>query len=103
MHDKNGTPLKEGDRVRFTGRIASLTGGESQCNVTVESTHEVEGEGKATISHVNSRFFEKVEDEEGEQQAEQQAEQRPDADKPRDNVRTDEELAAEREQKEAKK
>lgn len=98
MHDKNGTPIAEGDVVTLRCRVVSTTGGATQCNVTVEPVERPEGEEVSQISQINSRFFEKVKDEEASEQLE-----RPDADKPRDNVRTDEELAAaEAKQKEGK-
>lgn len=76
MHDKNGTPLKDGDKVRFTGRIKSSTGGASFCNVTVEAAETPEGEdvGAGPVLTCNSRFFEKVEEEAAEEQEQQASE-----------------------------
>lgn len=36
MHDKNGKPIKVGDKVIIEGEIASTTASEEYCNVTVK-------------------------------------------------------------------
>lgn len=37
MHDRNGSPLKKGDRVLIEGVITDLYAGEDYCNVAVET------------------------------------------------------------------
>jgi hypothetical protein len=53
MHDRNGNPVKEGDRVRLEGDIVSTSGGEEYCNVTVLVTEKGQDHGPYNVqSHV---------------------------------------------------
>lgn len=40
MHDRNGNPVKVGDRVQIQGEITSTSVGEEFCNVTVKITEK---------------------------------------------------------------
>lgn len=60
MHDKNGTPLQEGDQVILTG-IFSPSGGEDTeyCNGTV-TIPQLPGTGFSPCVTINARHCEKV-------------------------------------------
>lgn len=42
MHDKNGKPIKVGDKVVVEGVITSANGGDEYCNVTLGIGHDQE-------------------------------------------------------------
>jgi hypothetical protein len=55
MHDRNGTPLKKGDKVLIEAVVTELYHNEDFCNVTVQTVHGRRPDGaKETISAVNT-------------------------------------------------
>lgn len=55
MHDKNGTPLKEGDIVLVPAIIKSLYPTEDYCNISLESVHGRRPDGvKEQIYAINT-------------------------------------------------
>lgn len=55
MHDRNGTPLKKGDKVLIPAVITELCGEEGYCNVSVETVHGRRPDGmKEQISAINT-------------------------------------------------
>lgn len=62
MHDCNGKPLKEGDRVKLVGIIKRCFASEF-CNVDIETEHIMPGNGlKSIIGAINTAQLEKIED-----------------------------------------
>lgn len=60
MHDKNGKPLTDGDKVTLTCVIRSCTGGPDYCNIMVETVEPMfPGEHKTSIS-LNAKQVEKI-------------------------------------------
>lgn len=65
MHDRNGNPVKVGDRVRLEGEIISTTDGEEFCNVTVKVTEKDEEHGPFNVQSnvvVNAKQTELIEE-----------------------------------------
>jgi hypothetical protein len=55
MHDRNGTPLKEGDLVLVPMRITQLSAAPDFCNVALASLYGRNPDGqKETVSAVNT-------------------------------------------------
>jgi hypothetical protein len=55
VHDRNGTPLRKGDKVLIEATVEELHGGEDYCNVSVKSVHGRRPDGtKEYISAVNT-------------------------------------------------
>ena len=55
MHDKNGVPLKKGDRVLIEAIITDLNPSEDYCNVTLETASGRRPDGaKERISAINT-------------------------------------------------
>lgn len=55
MHDKNGTPLKEGDIVLVPFKVQNLYPGDEYCNCSLESVFGRRPDGsKETVSSVNT-------------------------------------------------
>lgn len=49
MHDRNGEPIKVGDRVRLEGTVTSTTASEEYCNVTVKVTEKDQEHGPFNV------------------------------------------------------
>lgn len=55
MHDKNGTPLKQGDIVSVLCKVVNTTEGTEYCNMTVETVEPMyPGEYKTSVT-LNTR------------------------------------------------
>ena len=55
MHDKNGTPLKKGDRVLIPAVITEIHPTEEYCNVSLETVHGRRPDGqKERFSAINT-------------------------------------------------
>lgn len=55
MHDRNGSPLKFGDKVMFVGTITQLSATDDYCNVSVESVIGRRPDGaKEVLSAINT-------------------------------------------------
>lgn len=69
MHDRNGTPLQEGDVVLIPARILDLHAGEEYCNVDLETIHgRRPDQAKERISAINTGVLvlhQRAEDAEG--------------------------------------
>lgn len=61
MHDKNGKPLKIGDRVRMEAVITEGHAGEDYCNATIESVEPRRPDGLKERCTLNTGVLEKVE------------------------------------------
>lgn len=64
MHDRNGNPVKTGDRVRLEGEIVSTSEGEEYCNVTVKVTEPGQEHGPFNVQStvvVNAKQTELIE------------------------------------------
>lgn len=49
-HDKNGKPLKKGDRVTMEFEVESISEGETACNVTLKAVEDDSGEYRPQVS-----------------------------------------------------
>lgn len=55
MHDRNGTPLRQGDTVLVEAEITALYEGEDYCNVTLKTVDGRRPDGnRETISAINT-------------------------------------------------
>lgn len=64
MHDRNGNPIKVGDRVSLVGEITSTSAGEEYCNVTVKVTEKGQDHGPYNVQTtvvVNAKQTELIE------------------------------------------
>lgn len=61
MHDKNGKPLKIGDKVRLVGEITSVSANPDYCNCTVTSPYNPPAQMAFTVT-LCTQETEKVED-----------------------------------------
>ena len=65
MHDRNGNPVKVGDRVQIQGEITSTSAGEEYCNVTVKITEKDQEHGPFNVQGtvvVNAKQTELIEE-----------------------------------------
>jgi hypothetical protein len=62
-HDKNGNPLKVGDRVDIPCIITGISAGDDYCNCIVETTEKMAPEYKYTNTYsLNTKMVERVEE-----------------------------------------
>lgn len=64
MHDRNGNPVKAGDRVHLVGTIEETSSGEEYCNVKVKVTEEGQEHGPNNVQctiWVNAKQTELIE------------------------------------------
>lgn len=52
MHDRNGNPIKVGDRVALQGEVTSTSATEEYCNVTVKITEKGQEHGPFNVQGV---------------------------------------------------
>lgn len=52
MHDRNGNPVKVGDRVLLQGEITQTSEGEEYCNVTVKITEKDQEHGAFNVQGI---------------------------------------------------
>lgn len=66
MHDRNGNPVKVGDRVQLQGEITQTSDGtEEYCNVTVKITEKDQEHGAFNVQStvvVNAKQTELIEE-----------------------------------------
>lgn len=65
MHDRNGKPIKVGDRVQVQGEITSTTASEDFCNVTIKITEKDQEHGAFNVQGtlvVNAKQTELIEE-----------------------------------------
>jgi hypothetical protein len=65
MHDKNGKPLKVGDRVTVEGEITSTSASEDYCNVTLKIGEKGQEHGPHNVTGtlvVNAKQTELIEE-----------------------------------------
>lgn len=49
MHDRNGNPIKKGDRVRLEGEIIETHATDDYCNVTIKVTEKDQEHGPHNV------------------------------------------------------
>lgn len=65
MHDRNGNPVKVGDRVLVQGEITSAGATDEYCNVTIKITEKDQEHGPFNVTGtlvVNARQTELIEE-----------------------------------------
>lgn len=65
MHDRNGKPIKVGDRVQLQGEITSTSASDEFCNVTVKITEKGQDHGPFNVQGtvvLNARQTELIEE-----------------------------------------
>lgn len=65
MHDRNGNPVKVGDRVLVQGEITSTSATDEYCNVTIKITEKDQEHGPFNVTGtlvVNARQTELIEE-----------------------------------------
>lgn len=60
MHDRNGNPLKVGDKVTIEAVITNLCPTPDYCNVTVETVHPRKPDGHKECITLNTAVMERV-------------------------------------------
>ena len=61
MHDRNGTPLNLGDKVKIEAVITQLSATEEYCNATLETVYGRRPDGlKERVCAINTGVMEKV-------------------------------------------
>lgn len=64
MHDRNGNPVKVGDRVQIQGEITSTSAVDEYCNVTIRVTEKGQEHGPHNVQGtvvVNAKQTELIE------------------------------------------
>lgn len=65
MHDRNGNPVKVGDRVQVQGEITSTSASDDYCNVTIKITEKDQDHGPFNVTGtlvVNAKQTELIEE-----------------------------------------